>query len=124
MLSENSFDVRPSGLTNGNTNGFRKASRLALLVAALMLAFGSAPAMADDPYNDSDAGYLKVVDTLLYPVGAVLEWTIFRPLHALELRGVRGVRTGRTTREGTMHVQRGCASARPPRYCTDVRFQN
>ena len=85
---------------------------------------GSAPAMAEGPYKDSDSGYLKVVDTFLYPVGAVLEWTIFRPLHALELRGVRGVRTGRTTREGTMHVQRGCASARPPRYCTDVRFQN
>ncbi len=124
MLSEDSFEMRPGGLMTANRTVLRKASRLAVLVAALMLAFGSSPAMAEGPYKESDSGYLKVVDTFLYPVGAVLEWTIFRPLHALELRGVRGVRTGRTSREGTMHVQRGCASARPPRYCTDVRFQN
>lgn len=93
------------------------------LAAALALTALAAPALAHEPYTGSDASYLKVVDTFVYPVGVALEWVIFRPLHLFELRGVRGVRTGQTIRQGTRRVQRGCASSRPPRYCTDSRFR-
>ena len=101
----------------------RRLSHCAAAIAAVvLLATAASPALADDPYRDSDASYLKVIDTFVYPVGAALEWIIFRPLHMFELRGVRGLRTGRTTRQGTLRIQRGCASSRPPRYCTDPRF--
>ena len=94
----------------------------AAIAAAVLLATTASPVLADEPYRDADASYLKVVDTFVYPVGAALEWIVFRPLHVFELRGVRGVRTGRTTRQGTLRYQRGCNTARPPRYCTDPRF--
>jgi len=105
---------------------FTRSSRFsywtAAIAAAVLLATTAGPALADDPYRDRDASYLKVVDTFVYPVGVALEWIIFRPLHMFELRGVRGLRTGHTTRQGTLRIQRGCASSRPPRYCTDPRF--
>ncbi len=102
----------------------RRSRGLAVaLGATLLLAATAAPTLAHEPYTDRDASYLKVIDTFVYPVGVLLEWTIFRPLHQFELRSVRGLRTGRTTRQGTRRVQRGCASLRPPRYCSDSRFR-
>ncbi len=80
-------------------------------------------ALAHDPYTDRDSNYLKVIDYFAYPVGVLLEWTIARPLHALETRGVAGQRAGRYTQVGTLRVKRGCRSARPPRYCTGKRYR-
>ena len=124
MKTKKILETRPVRVLKRQCVLVGKVSRMAIIVAALMLAPGRSTAVADEPYSDRDASYLKIADTFLYPVGAVLEYVIFRPLHSLQLRGVRGVRTGFTTHEGTMRVQRGCASARPPRYCTDVRYQN
>ena len=98
--------------------------RLVVAAAAVLalLALSVESHAQQRPYNDDDSGYLKVIDTFAYPVGVLLEWTIFRPLHALETRGVQGISEGRVETIGTTRVLRGCHSERPPRYCTDPRY--
>jgi hypothetical protein len=36
---------------------------------------------ADVEYTDEDSEYLKVTSFFLEPVGQILEWTVFRPIH-------------------------------------------
>jgi len=95
-----------------------------VVAAALVALFAlSIDARAQQrPYTDDDSAYLKVIDTFAYPVGVLLEWTIFRPLHALETRGVQGIGESRVQTIGTTRVLRGCHSERPPRYCSDPRY--
>lgn len=95
---------------------------MAVAAAVALLALSFDAHAQQQPYNDEDSGYLKVIDTFAYPVGVLLEWTIFRPLHLLETRGVQGVSEARVQTIGTTRVLRGCHSERPPRYCTDPRY--
>jgi len=87
-----------------------------LAAAAILMAPSIAP--AHYPYEDDDSNYLKIVDYFTYPVAVLVEWTVARPLHALETRGAQGVAQERYVQIGTLRLKRGCASARPPRYCT------
>jgi hypothetical protein len=97
-------------------------ARIAVAVVLGLLAASSEVGAQQQPYTDDDSGYLKVIDTFAYPVGVLLEWTIFRPLHMLETRGVQGMSQGRVENVGSVRVLRGCHSERPPRYCTDPRY--
>lgn len=59
----------------------RIAAAMALAAAVTVLAPGAAMA---DPYDKHEAGHpLKVVATILYPVGWVLDHALARPLHWL-----------------------------------------
>ena len=55
------------------------------LAAAVMLfvaVLASAPlASAGEEYTDEDSEYLKVTGFFLEPVGQILEWVVFRPIH-------------------------------------------
>ena len=83
-----------------------------LLCATLLLATA---ARADDVYTDEDSDYLKVASFFLEPVGQLLEWLVFRPIHAVhhlidptEDRVIGGSTT------------RVCSGVRPRRECTTV----
>ena len=95
---------------------------IAVLGVSSLLVFAAEVGAQQKPYTDDDSGYLKVIDTFAYPVGVLLEWTIFRPLHMLETRGVQGISEARMETVGTVRVLKGCHSERPPRYCTDPRY--
>ncbi len=94
------------------------ALRFLLISAAAAMLLAPSPALCHYPYEDSDSNYLKIVDYFAYPVAVLVEWTVARPLHALETRGAQGVEQERYVQIGTLRLKRGCASARPPRYCT------
>ena len=97
---------------------------LVCALAALVLVVGSAaPTLAHDPYRDRDSTYLKIVDYFAFPVGIALEWLVARPLHLLDTRGIQGLRSGRVKQVGTQRTKRGCSGLRPPRYCTDTKFE-
>lgn len=57
-----------------------------LQVAALVFVciFGSRPVIAaPDEYDDSQSHPLRVVAYFAHPVGLILEWAVFRPIHLL-----------------------------------------
>ena len=49
----------------------------------LALAFCAAPAAADDHRPDRTGHPLKILATILYPVGVVIDYAIMRPAHWL-----------------------------------------
>ena len=49
-----------------------------LLSASLLIA---PIARAETLYTDEDSDYLKVSSFFLEPVGRILEWVVFRPIH-------------------------------------------
>jgi len=81
------------------------------LVFFLSLATTSAPARADTVYKDADSEYLKFTSFFLEPVGRLLEWVVFRPVHAVH-HWMSPAETlgGRPARECTgMRPRRDCA---------------
>src|SRR5262245_17201906 len=53
-----------------------------LASALCVIALSSQPARAAwDEYDDSQSNPLRVTAYLMYPLGWLAEWTIFRPLH-------------------------------------------
>jgi hypothetical protein len=100
-----------------------KGGLVCALVALALVAGSAAPTMAHDPYRDSDSNYLKIIDYFTFPVGIALEWLVARPLHMLDTRGIQGLRAGRVSQVGTQKIKRGCRGPRPPRYCTDTKFE-
>jgi len=58
-----------------------KRSIAALSLVALLALSGSAWAIPNDEYDDSQAYPLRVVAYLLNPIGVGLEYAIFRPIH-------------------------------------------
>ncbi len=56
------------------------------LVAAFVLSLAAAPMSADDHRPERAGHPLKVVATILHPVGVVLDYVIFRPAHWLAHR--------------------------------------
>jgi len=79
-------------------------------LVCLSLAMPLHPAWAEDVYDDSDSGYLKFTSFFLEPVGQLLEWVIFRPIHA-----VHHAISPAETLEG--RPRRECTSLRPGRDC-------
>jgi hypothetical protein len=59
-----------------------KTRMTASLVLCALLTLAAPAARADSEYTDDDSGYLKVTSFFLEPVGRVLEWVVFRPIHA------------------------------------------
>ena len=60
--------------------GTMRGRAAALLIFCAFLA--AAPvAHADPEYTDEDSDYLKVTSFFLEPVGRILEWVVFRPIH-------------------------------------------
>ena len=59
--------------------------RVPVVTVALFLALAVCPPVsrADTVYDDSDSEYLKVSSFFIEPVGRILEWAIFRPIHAV-----------------------------------------
>jgi hypothetical protein len=64
------------------THGPKSVFRIgfATLVALVLLA---GPVHAADQYDEEDSNPLRVVSYVLYPVGTLIEYTVFRPLHFL-----------------------------------------
>jgi hypothetical protein len=60
-----------------------KRSIAALSLVAVLTMYGSALAMPQDEYDDSQSYPLRVAAYLLNPVGVGLEYLIFRPFHWL-----------------------------------------
>jgi len=56
---------------------------MAALVFVLALATPSGSARAETVYEDADSEYLKVASFFVEPVGRILEWVVFRPIHAV-----------------------------------------
>jgi hypothetical protein len=80
------------------------------VVFVLTLAASAAPARADTTYTDGDSEYLKFASFFVEPIGRVLEWVVFRPVHAVHhwispAEGLEG-RPGRA-----------CTGLRPRRDC-------
>ena len=87
-----------------------------LAAASLCGALLVAPiARADEFYTDEDSDYLKVTSFFVEPVGRVLEWVVFRPVHAIHhLIDPWGRAEGGTDRV--------CSGLRPRRECTSNRY--
>ena len=83
---------------------------MAALVFVLTLAAAAAPARAESTYTDADSEYLKVASFFVEPVGRILEWVVFRPIHAVH-HWISPAETldGRPARE--------CTGLRPRRDC-------
>lgn len=61
-----------------------KASRLVLVGAWFAMTLASKPVTAaSDEYDDSQSNPFRIAAYLLYPVGWLTEWTVFRPFHYL-----------------------------------------
>lgn len=60
--------------------------KLALSLALALTLSVSGVALAGEEYHDSDSHPLKVAAHLVHPVGAGLEWIVFRPLHFIMSR--------------------------------------
>jgi hypothetical protein len=58
--------------------------KITALLCGLVLALGAAPAAADDHRSDRAGHPLKIIGTILHPVGVVLDYVIFRPAHWLQ----------------------------------------
>ncbi|MBM4382739.1 MAG: hypothetical protein FJ091_05155 [Deltaproteobacteria bacterium] len=53
-------------------------------IAALTLALAfAAPALADDHRSDRTGHPLKIIATILHPVGVVVDYVVMRPAHWL-----------------------------------------
>jgi len=72
-------------------------------------------AHADDIYTDEDSDYLKVASFFIEPVGRVLEWVVFRPVHAIHHLIDPSDRV-----EGG--PDRVCSGLRPRRECTSIKY--
>ena len=83
---------------------------IASLVLVLTLAATATPARADATYSDADSEVLKFSSFFVEPVGRLLEWVIFRPVHAVH-HWISPAETldGRPVRE--------CSGLRPRRDC-------
>ena len=87
-----------------------------LLVTWVFSAMLLAPvAQADDVYTDEDSEYLKVASFFIEPVGQLLEWLVFRPIHAIHhlVDPTEDIPYGSATRV--------CSGIRPRRECTTVQ---
>jgi hypothetical protein len=60
----------------------KRIATLCVLAAALT----AAPALADDHRSDRSGHPLKLIGTVLYPVGWLIDTVIFRPAHWLQHR--------------------------------------
>ena len=61
-----------------------KNSRFLVLILALWFSLGLKPSFAaSDQYDDSQSNPFRVTAYLLYPVGFLTEWIVFRPFHWL-----------------------------------------
>ena len=58
-----------------------KRSIAALSLVALLALSGSAWAVPNDEYDDSQSYPLRVVAYLVSPIGVALEYVLFRPMH-------------------------------------------
>jgi hypothetical protein len=58
--------------------------RVATLAVAVSIA--ASPAVADDHRSDRSGHPLKIIGTVLYPVGWLIDTVIFRPAHWLANR--------------------------------------
>lgn len=56
---------------------------MASLVFVLALSILPGSARAETQYEDDDSEYLKVASFFVEPVGRILEWVVFRPIHAV-----------------------------------------
>jgi hypothetical protein len=83
---------------------------MATLVFVCTLAGAFSPAFAESTYTDADSEYLKFSSFFIEPVGRLLEWVIFRPVHTVH-HWVSPAETldGRPVRE--------CTGLRPRRDC-------
>ncbi len=91
--------------------GAARAIALAMLLVFTPLAAG--PGHAGDEYDEKDTNPLRVVYYVVYPVGKLLEWTVFRPLHFIGSRIAPDER-----REPSDRVP--CRGERPGRHCTEA----
>ncbi len=71
-------------------------------------------AHAETEYTDEDSEYIKVAGFFLEPVGQMLEWLVFRPIHAVH----HFVDAQDSVDE---RAQRVCTGLRPRRECTSAR---
>lgn len=63
-------------------NGRAKSKTLVVITAfAALVAVSGTSAQAADQYDDQDSHPLRVVSYFLYPVGTVIDYAVFRPLH-------------------------------------------
>ena len=58
-----------------------KRSIAGLSLVALLALSGSAWAMPDDEYDESQSNPLRVAAYVVHPFGVALEYVIFRPIH-------------------------------------------
>ncbi len=65
-------------------------------LCALALVLAAAPASADDHRSDRAGHPLKIVATILHPIGVVIDYVIFRPAHWLQNREPVKTATGHT----------------------------
>jgi hypothetical protein len=80
------------------------------LVFVLALSAVSTPCRADTVYTDADSEYLKVTSVFLEPVGRIVEWVVFRPIHTVyHWLSPAGGLDGRPAR--------ACTGLRPRRDC-------
>jgi hypothetical protein len=80
-------------------------------ILSLGLVLASAPGiLAETTYEDDDSSYLRVISFVVEPVGQLLEWIVFRPIHAVH-HAISPAETidGRPLRR--------CTSLRPGRDC-------
>ncbi len=86
---------------------------LAVLVSGTMIAV-PAPAFAvrkdTKAFQDADTNPLRVVSYVLYPVGSLLEWVVFRPLHFIASPLA-------PRRSNADPAAQGCRRERPARNC-------
>lgn len=89
--------------------------RLSMAGLVFVLALSTFPgsARAETLYEDADSEYLKVSSFFVEPVGRLLEWVVFRPIHA-----VHHWISPAETADG--QFARGCTGLRPRRDC--VRY--
>lgn len=83
---------------------------IATFIFILALSAAAPPARADTTYTDADSEYLKFSSFFVEPVGRLLEWVIFRPVHTVH-HWISPAETldGRPARE--------CSGLRPRRDC-------
>ena len=92
-------------------------ARVAAVLLFVAVLTSASLARADTEYTDEDSEYLKVASFFIEPVGQILEWVLFRPIHFVHHLINPGDPAAPEGRVYSNNSRGRCSGSRPRRDC-------
>ena len=90
--------------------------RMAAVLLFCTVVSSAATARADTEYSDEDSEYLKVAGFFIEPLGTILEYLVFRPIHYVH-HGINPVDPSDPGSRAYISSRGVCTGLRPRREC-------